>query len=150
MMNNTIRDYTPDDLQEVMHILDLNTPAYFAPEEAADLEHYLSQEREQYFVALSDTGAVIGAGGINYDRDQGLAKISWDLVHPEWQGKGIGTQLLQHRINILLRDWNGAIIVRTSQMAYPFYEKNGFILEEIARDYWAPGFDLYRMMYKKH
>jgi len=37
------------------------------------------------------------------------------------------------------------VCVRTSQMAYQFYEKMGFRLERTERDYWAQGFDLYEM-----
>ena len=39
------------------------------------------------------------------------------------------------------------ITVRTSQLAFGFYEKRGFELKGIEKDYWAEGFDLYRMEY---
>ena len=58
----------------------------------------------------------------------------------------MGTQLLKHRIDILksMEDVK-KISVRTSQVAYKFYEKQGFELFEIIKDYWAEGFDLYNM-----
>jgi ribosomal protein S18 acetylase RimI-like enzyme len=37
------------------------------------------------------------------------------------------------------------IIVRTSQLAYKFYQKVGFELEKTEKDFWAKGFDLYQM-----
>lgn len=41
------------------------------------------------------------------------------------------------------------IIVKTSQVAYKFYEKQVFKLFEIKKDYWAGGFDLYDKEYEK-
>jgi ribosomal protein S18 acetylase RimI-like enzyme len=37
------------------------------------------------------------------------------------------------------------IIVRTTQLAYPFYEKLGFELERIESKFWSENFDLYQM-----
>ena len=59
--------------------------------------------------------------------------------------------LLKYRIEILKSiDGIQKITVRTSQLAYKFYEKQGFTLKEIQRDYWAKGFDMYSMEYNGH
>ena len=62
----------------------------------------------------------------------------------------MGTKLLKYRIDKLNSiDEIQKITVRTSQVAYLFYEKQGFELFEIIKDYWAPGFDMYNMEYKQ-
>jgi len=57
--------------------------------------------------------------------------------------------LLNHRIE-KLRNISSIkkIIVRTSQLVYKFYEKQGFVLLEVKKDYWADGLDMYKMEYK--
>ncbi|MBC3540738.1 GNAT family N-acetyltransferase [Rufibacter sp. H-1] len=144
-----IREYTPQDKPAVLELLRLNTPAYFSPEEEKDLIHYLEHERELYFVVEHD-GTLAGCGGINFSGDPTTGKISWDIIHPAYQGKGLGRSLLQHRINLLKnRKQVRTISVRTSQLVYQFYERMGFELLEMVPDYWAPGFDLYRMEYTR-
>jgi len=150
MMNNDaiIREYRETDEQAVVELLRLNTPRYFAPEEEKELVHYLHHEIDQYFV-LELEGSIVGCGGINFTEDGTTGRISWDILHPSHQGKGLGRRLLQHRVKKLKDLPQIQIIsVRTSQLVYPFYEKNGFVLVEVVTDYWAPGFDLYRMIYK--
>jgi ribosomal protein S18 acetylase RimI-like enzyme len=119
-----------------------NTPKYFHPSEAEDFERYLNDEVEQYFVVIH-FGNVIGAGGINFKGNKGY--ISWDLIHPEHQGKSVGTNLLNHRLTILKKMSIKTVVVRTSQMAFGFYEKHGFQLVQSEKDYWSEGFDLYEM-----
>ena len=130
-----------------MNLIRLNTPEYFAPEEEDDFSNYLDNERELYYVLLFNE-KIVGCGGINFAKNKTIGKISWDILHPEYQGKSLGTRLLEYRIEKLESIKSvQKITVRTSQVAYQFYEKQGFELKEIKKDYWAKGFDMYKMEY---
>ena len=145
----SIRDYKLADKQDVINLIRLNTPEFFAPDEEADLINYLEKERELYYVLLFGE-KIVGCGGINFSDSHTTGKISWDLFHPEFKGKSLGSKLLKFRIDKLnSMESIQNIIVRTSQVAYKFYEKQGFELLEIKKDYWADGFDMYFMKYKK-
>jgi ribosomal-protein-alanine N-acetyltransferase len=142
-----IEQYTPAHREAVIALLRLNTPDYFAPAEEADFIHYLAHEIEEYFIVRWN-GNIMGCGGINFKEDGKTGVISWDMIHPEMHGKGLGGALTQYRIRRLLDVHHvEEIIVRTTQLSYRFYEKQGFRLQEVAKDYWAPGYDLYRMNY---
>lgn len=130
-----------------MNLIGLNTPRFFAKEEADDLSRYLDEEIELYYV-LSVDNKIVGCGGINFAENKTVGKISWDIIHPDFQGRSLGTLLLKHRLEVLQSiESIRKITVRTSQVAYKFYEKQGFILHEIKKDYWAEGFDMYYMEY---
>lgn len=142
----SIREYVPSDKEAVLKLIRLNIPQYFAPEEETDLSNYLDNEREYYYVLLSGM-KIIGCGGINMADDGTRGKISWDIVHPDWQRRSLGSLLLKHRLNVLNSMGIKRITVRTSQVAYQFYQKRGFVLKNIKKDYWAKGFDMYAMEY---
>lgn len=146
-MKIVIREYEPTDKEGVMVLIRLNTPGFFAPEEEADFKKYLEEERELYYVVLWD-GQIVGCGGINFANNKRTGKISWDIIHPDYQGRALGTRFLRYRIK-LLSAMNSIeeITVRTSQVAYRFYEKHGFILNEVVKDYWAEGLDMYNIEY---
>lgn len=145
----TIREYQESDQPAILELLRLNTPTYFAPEEEGDLIHYLDHEIDHYYV-IEYNSRVVGCGGINFADEGTTGKISWDILHPDYQGKGLGSVLLQYRIKKLKSmERIETISVRTSQLVYKFYEKNGFKLAEVVKDYWAEGYDLYRMEYVK-
>lgn len=142
-----IRSYIPADKETLLHIIRTNTPTYFAPEEEADFVAYLENERADYFV-VELAGQIVGCGGVNYSEDRSVGIISWGMIHPDFHGKKIGTALLKYRIDVL-KNTPGVhrITVRTSQLTYQFYEKNGFRLIETKKDFWAPGLDMYYMEY---
>jgi ribosomal protein S18 acetylase RimI-like enzyme len=143
-----IRAYTPSDEIVLLQILQLNIPAYFAESEINDLKEYLNTEVERYFV-VELNNQIIGAGGINFIDNYQEGRISWDFIHPAYQGCGIGKELLNYRLEILKSMKSIKIIsVRTSQLVYKFYEKNGFVVKEKIKEYWAKGFDMYLMIYK--
>jgi [ribosomal protein S18]-alanine N-acetyltransferase len=140
-----IRPYTFADKPALLALLQLNVPRYFHASEANDFAEYLDRHLESYFV-VEENGEIIGAAGINYFPEDTLARFSWDMVHPDFQGKGIGTKLTRYRI-AQIRNTPGisCIVVRTTQLVHPFYRKLGFVLEKTEKDFWAPGFDLYQM-----
>ncbi|MFD2561612.1 GNAT family N-acetyltransferase [Aquimarina rubra] len=140
-----IRPYIPDDKEAVIELLDLNIPKFFDRSEKEDLQKYLETEIEDYYV-VEENDQIIGAGGINYSTEGHTATISWDIIAPNTQGKGIGRKLTEHRIkHINKNDEIDLIVVRTSQFTFKFYEKMGFKLVKIEKDFWADGFDLYFM-----
>ena len=144
-MASNIVPYSKADKPHVLSIFKMNTPEFFSEEEEADLNHYLENETEEYFVVKNDN-QIIGSGGINYKKAKSIGIISWDIIHPKHQGVGVGGQLLDYRLNILRSKKSvQKIIVRTSQEVFKFYEKSGFELKEVKKDYWAKGFDLYLM-----
>ncbi|MBL7924684.1 MAG: GNAT family N-acetyltransferase [Bacteroidia bacterium] len=140
-----IREYREDDKAAVLQLFRLNTPASFSVLEEKDLLHYLEREREAYFV-LERNRELLGCGGYHLSGDQTCGTICWDIFHPSFQRQGLGSRLLDYRLS-RLKACSGlhTITVRTSQMAYRFYGKHGFVLRETVEDYWAKGFHLYRM-----
>lgn len=144
-----VRNYTYSDKDSVLKLIQLNTPKYFAASEEIDLENYLQNEIDLYYVFEVD-GSIVGSGGINFDDSMTIAVLSWDIIDPEYQGKSFGAQILNYRLEQLKKISSvQKIIVRTSQLTHQFYEKNGFKTVEIHKDYWAEGFDMYFMVYQK-
>jgi ribosomal protein S18 acetylase RimI-like enzyme len=152
---HTIRFYQNEDKEELIKLIKLTIPTYFDSSEEKEFAEYLERYKEDYFVIENKaTNQIIGCGGINYffddvieryQRSINLARISWDIIHPNFQGQGIGKKLLLHRINHIQSKEIKRIVVRTSQLAYKFYQKVGFELEKTEKDFWAKGFDLYQM-----
>lgn len=149
-MSIRIRKYQDSDQGQLLAILRLNIPDFFAPSEEQDFTDYLARELEDYFVAVIDN-QIVGGGGINYFPENQEARISWDMIHPDFQGQGIGSRLTEHRLQRIAQSPEITIIVvRTSQFAYPYYAKFGFTITYTKKDYWAPGYDLYHMSMPGH
>jgi len=140
-----IRPYTEKDYFKLIELLQLNIPRYFDRSEEQDFIDYLHNHAVHYYI-VEIKSEIVGGGGINYFLEDNSARISWDFVHPQYQGRGLGKSLTEYRIEkIKANPTMKFIVVRTSQMAFRFYEKMGFILEKVIKDYWAEGFDLYEM-----
>lgn len=140
-----IRVYSTDDLNGVLELVRLNTPKYFHPSEIDDFKTYLETEVEDYFVVEVDE-QIIGAGGLNYFPNRREACISWGVIHPDYQKKGIGTLLTKHRTEIARKNEEvDTLIVRTSQLTFTFYEKMGFQLIRTEKDFWEKGYDLHEL-----
>lgn len=140
-----ISTYKPTDKAAVLNLITLNTPSFFAIHERDELDEYLMKYIELYYI-VRHQGEIVGAAGINFENNGQHATMSWDIIHPDFQGKGIGSLLVKHRFAILAGYPKvRKILSRTSQLTYPFYEKHGFTTVDTKKDHWAPGLDLYAM-----
>ena len=145
----SIREFQKQDKEQVLSLFRLNTPESFHPSEEKDLQEYLEKEAQPYFVA-EDSEYILAAGGYNLGFDSGkTARISWDMVHPEFQGQGIGKELTLFRINEIKKESSvEKIVVRTTPQAEKFYQNIGFKKVHFEKNFWAPGFDLCEMEMK--
>lgn len=140
-----IRQYKKEDQESVLSLLEGNTPIYFAEEEKDDLILYLDNFSDNYFL-FEKENVILGCGGYNLTEDMRIAKISWDIVDYSSLGMGIGSKLMIYRLNKIIKIPSvEKVSVRTSQLVYRFYERFGLILQDVVPDYWAKGFDMYRL-----
>jgi ribosomal-protein-alanine N-acetyltransferase len=138
----TIEEYNDKDREGLLKIFRLNVPGYFAAEEESDFIMFLDNYADNFYLCRSE-GELIGCGGHNMKDELGI--LSWYIVHPGYHNKGVGRRLVEYNMAELKRKGYKRIRVRTSQFTDKFYEKFGFILMHIEKDFWAKGIDLYEM-----
>jgi [ribosomal protein S18]-alanine N-acetyltransferase len=144
-----IRPYTAADRQDCIAAFKSNMPKFFAPDELVDfenwLQHIIQAPNEQYYIAERE-GKVIACGGFSIYPDKNLATMTWGLVHNSLHKKGIGKALLLHRIKVIRSTHPQCTIgLDTTQHAFPFFEKLGFITTKITKDSYGEGLDRYDM-----
>lgn len=143
----TIRPYHENDYDALIALFILNCPIYFAVGEVGHFREYLKKRLDLYYV-VREGELIIGGGGINRYKDQQLGSLSWAFLHPDFHNKGIGSMLLHYRLAILKDDQTiKKIRVLTSQVVFTFFEKNGFEVIDIKKNFWAEGLDYYEMIY---
>ena len=138
----TIERYTEKDKGAVVDMFRRHVPEYFAAHEEEDLLLFLDNYAQEFFLC-KDGDTIAACGGHNIVDSQG--KLSWYITQPEYMGKGAGSLLVSHNIQVLKDAGVSRITVRTSQLADTFYARFGFRLVEVQKDYWGKGLDLYEM-----
>jgi len=123
MQNIHIRAFKSEDHTKLHKLLELNIPQYFAETDLEEFKEYLDNAVEDYFIVEMDQ-EIVGSGGINYDKENNIAKISGDVIHPVFQGRGIGKMLLQYRIDHIKKyNPNLNITVRLHRLYINFMRK---------------------------
>lgn len=139
-----IRPYNKSDLESVLAVFRSNIPKYFGPSEELELQDFLDEQPEHYYVIEVD-GEVVGAGGIGLNDDDTVS-LCWGMVHREHLGTGLGKLLTEFRIE-RSREVFGMkpMVTSTSQHTEGFYKKFGFVTVEHTPDGFAPGIDICKM-----
>jgi hypothetical protein len=143
-----IKPYTPENFDSCVEIFQSNLDLYFADYELDEFKAFLkgTAYRSSYFVLL-EKGEVIGCGG--YEKYGDEIVLTWGMIQRNLHGQGYGQTLTQFRLNAIMAKYpNCTIRIDTSQHSQGFYLKQGFILQDIEKDGFAPGLDKFVMTYQ--
>jgi GNAT superfamily N-acetyltransferase len=138
-----IRPYVAADYETCLKIFRSNVPAYFAASDEPEFERFLSAQMEPFWVAV-DNGIILACGGIALDYPEAnIATLCWGMVAADKHRHGIGSALLQHRINYVAteRPTTRLICANTTQLAQAFFERKGFAAVHVATGGYGAGLD---------
>ena len=140
-----IRPYKSTDKGNLLKIFSLNIPKFFDKNEINDFEEYLEQKAETYLTIEVDNNIVGGTGYYINENDKS-GRITWIFFDPSYSGQGLGKQSVEYCLKLLSKDKRvEKFIVTTSQLAYKFFEKFGYSINRIEKNYWGESLDLYEM-----
>ena len=92
----------------------------------------------------------IACGGYGLNKTKTKAGLSWGLVHRRYHNQGYGSHSLKYRLHHIKSDYPDIEIhLDTSQHTYQFFEKFGFIIEQITKNGYGEGLDKYDMTLNK-
>ena len=129
-----------------MLIFKTNEPEFFAKKEKLLFKNYLIKNNIEYYL-LFKKNILIASGGFGLNIKTKNIDLTWGMTHCKFQKKGFGTKLLDFRISKINKKFpNKNITLNTSQKTFKFYEKFGFELQKITKNYYYDGLDRYDMI----
>ncbi|MCF8238617.1 MAG: GNAT family N-acetyltransferase [Saprospiraceae bacterium] len=156
-MSATIRLYRPEDRAKCQRIFLGNCPHYFDPAEQVLFETCLDcldrgqiihkNAADSQFYVLEKDEQILACGGFYLTREESAAVMAWGMVDHKFHKAGLGSMLLQYRIDHLRKHYpEHQIRLDTSQHTYPFFERFGFTVIKMTPDGYGPGLDRYDMV----
>jgi ribosomal protein S18 acetylase RimI-like enzyme len=141
-----IRAMERDDLPALKSVIDA---AELFPSEMLDdmVSGYLSGDATNEFWLTIDDGRPVG---VAYYVQERMTQGTWNLlliaVHPDRQGQGQGSALLNHVEDVLAERGERILLVETSglpnfERTRRFYRKSGYDEEALIRDFYQTGED---------
>lgn len=136
----TLEPYTTAEGEDCLAMVDANGPRYFGPGDREEFATFLSDPQGQYWILREPGGTVVGCGGASTRGDGRTGVLSWMLIHPDYQGKGLGSRLMEASLDYL-REIPGIerVVLETSNESASFYERFGFRTTRVMENHWAPG-----------
>jgi len=119
------RPYSPADREQCLELYRLNEPGRFPEGVLEDYNRVL--EGTGYILVLEQGGRIIATGGLHHITGRNMTMFWCGLVHPDFQGRGVGTTLFYARIALLNTDLMlQKICIAAVQASFGFYQRFGF------------------------
>jgi len=147
LQKETIRPIHTDDLDRLKEIIDLNE---LFPSELLDdmIQPYFEESSEdEFWVTYEGNGVPVA---IAYYAPERMTSGTYNLyliaIHPDFQGKGIGWDMLNFVENHLRDRGERILLIETSglpefEKTRDFYKKNNYHQEAVVREFYAEGED---------
>jgi len=138
-----IRTYATADHETCLKIFRSNVPTYFAASDEPEFERFLDGQIGPLWVVV-DNGVIVACGGVALDHPEaGIATLCWGMVAADKHRHGIGSALLQHRINYVAAEQPATRLLRanTTQLAQGFFERHGFAAAQVVTGGYGAGLD---------
>lgn len=135
------KSYSPVDRDFCLAIFDANCPAFFAANERRDYERFLDSNPAGYEICLWE-GKPVGAYGLS-PADTASCVLTWVLLDPDFQQRGIGTEVIQRAIIRARSAGKSRIEIGASHLSAPFFARFGAKIISLTRHGWGP--DMHRV-----
>ncbi len=130
-----------EDIDACIELMRGNVPRYFTEGELDEFAGWLSAGRSPFLV-VEEGGEIVACGGYRIDDTRGEAGLTWGMVRRDRQRHGLGSLLLAERLAMIAREAQvRAVVLDTSQLSRPFYERHGFRAVAETPDGYGPGLD---------
>ena len=136
-----IRRATPKDIQQMLKIIEFNSPKYPKNLAKKEIKEMFSQAlHKPTYLVIEDNKEIIAFGGfIRSWVDDMIFNIFWINANPQHKNKGFGTKLIEGLINEInnIKEKPKAKMIIISTKIPSFYKKFGFktIINKYDRDY---------------
>lgn len=141
-----LRQYIATDKPGCLALFDSNLPTYFAPNERAEFAEFLDEVPAPYFV-VEDGARIVGCGGFRRIPNTPAVVLTWGMVARDYHHRGVGRDLLHARLARICEQPAVTLVkLQTSQHVAAFFQKAGFVTEEIVPDGYGAGLDQYTML----
>ena len=142
-----VRLLQPADIPDCEQIYRLNEPLHFPAGFYSSFSEWLRDGKTR-IVVMEQNNAVVAVGGMTADPFEGqqFVTLSFGMVHPSHQGKGLGTLLLLSRMALLRRSTTPALVhLSTVGGSETFYCRFGFQFkrsEQVTPDYLQKSYEV--------
>ena len=128
-------------------MFDSNLPTFFTVDERIEFEDYLERLPGPQWVIESNSNSIVASGGWAPSRKgASVANLCWGMVLCGHHRTGLGRLLLRARLaDIANHPEIVSIEMNTSQHSCGFFQREGFAIDRVQKDFFAKGLDRYEM-----